>query len=217
MDQRPTPVAEIPVALVRDYQRINRELIVALDAGQRRLRLTGAEGQRLLVSGLAGPWEAVIEVDGDAGPELAADLDAPGLTVLCSGKAADGAGRGLKAGRLAIRLDAGDAVGAAMSGGSIVVAGRTGHRAGLGQRGGTLVLLGAVGRLAADRRRGGFVLADPARLEPPAGRPRGDGPGIIPLPHDAGPIAAMPPGAADALLAALDDLPDAYAGQRFPD
>src|SRR5690606_34023713 len=67
----PPPEAfEIPVALVRDYEQINRELTIALDLGRRLVRLTQVEGQRLLASGLRGGWEAVVEVVGNAGPEL---------------------------------------------------------------------------------------------------------------------------------------------------
>ena len=87
----------IVVPELRDYQQINAELVRRLNLGQPHVRLEGVEGQRLLVSRLAGAWQAVIEVDGNAGPELAAELDAPGLTVVCRGSAADGAGRGLVA------------------------------------------------------------------------------------------------------------------------
>ena len=38
--------------------------------------------------------ERVIEVDGDAGPELAAEMDAPGVTVVCRGSTADGGAAG---------------------------------------------------------------------------------------------------------------------------
>ncbi|QDV37081.1 GltB/FmdC/FwdC-like GXGXG domain-containing protein [Tautonia plasticadhaerens] len=170
-----TPAVEIPVALVRDYQQINRELIRALDLGLPRIRLVDVEGQRLLAFGLRGPWRATIEVVGNAGPELAADLDAEGVTVLCTGSAGDGAGRGLRAGRLAICRDAGDAVGAGMTGGSILVAGRAGHRAGLRLRGGTLLILGPAGRLMADRQEGGIVIADPRSSQGPGGRAGGGG------------------------------------------
>src|SRR5437016_3102823 len=108
---------------IRDYQVINAELIRLLGEGHPRVRLVGAEGQRLLVAGLAGPWAATIEVEGAAGPELAAELDAPGLVVICRGPAADGAARGLRAGALLILGGAGDAVGYTQGGGTVVVAG----------------------------------------------------------------------------------------------
>lgn len=164
------PVLAIPE--IRDYQRINAELAALLDAGHRRVRLEGAEGQRLLVSGLVGAWEAVVEVDGRTGPECAADLDAPGLVVVCSGRAADGAGRGLKAGRVLFLDGAGDATGYAQEGGLLVVAGPVGHRAGLAQAGGTLALLGPVGRLAGERQSGGRAFVVPGRIGPHAGRGR---------------------------------------------
>lgn len=171
--ERPVPVVSIPE--IRDYQRINAELVAHLGAGHGRVRLAGAEGQRLLVSGLSGDWVAVIEVEGRAGPELAAEMDAPGLTVVCGGPAADGAGRGLRAGRLVIRGDAGPALGYAMQGGTIVALGSVGPRAGLNQRGGLIVALGAVGPLAAERQAGGRFFAFEDRLGPHAGRGRRGG------------------------------------------
>ncbi len=157
---RPVPVLLVPE--IRDYQRINAELAHALDEGAAEVRLAGVDGQRLLVAGLAGPWRARVIVEGPAGPELAAGLDAPGLVVIGTAGAADGAGAGMRAGRLVVRGEAGDSVGFAQRGGSIVVHGRAGHRAGLAQSGGTLVLLGGCGRLAGDRQSGGrlFVTAE---------------------------------------------------------
>lgn len=169
MTPRP-PAVDIPVALVRDYHQINRELARTLDLGKARIRLVDVEGQRLLASSLRGSWRATIEVVGNAGPELAADLDAPGLTVLCTGSAGDGAGRGLRAGRLAICGDVGDAVGAGMRGGAIVVSGRAGHRAGLRLRGGTLMLCGSSGRLLADRQSAGVIVAEVRTSRSPIGR-----------------------------------------------
>jgi methylamine---glutamate N-methyltransferase subunit B len=171
--ERPVPVVSIPD--IRDYQRINAELVARLDTGHGRVRLAGAEGQRLLVSGLSGAWDAVIEVEGRAGPELAAAMNAPGLTVVCGGPAADGAGRGLRAGRLVIRGDAGPALGYAMEGGTIVALGSVGPRAGLNQRGGLIVALGAVGPLAAERQAGGRFFAFDDQLGPHAGRGRRGG------------------------------------------
>ncbi|MHC5539003.1 glutamate synthase, partial [Singulisphaera rosea] len=57
---------------IREYDRINAELIQSLEDGVRSVRLLGAEGQRFLAAGLVGPWNAVIEVEGRAGPEIAA-------------------------------------------------------------------------------------------------------------------------------------------------
>ncbi len=159
-------IPTISIPDVRDYQRINAELIQHLDAGHRLVRLAGAEGQRLLASGLVGHWDAVVEVLGFAGPELAAGLNAPGLTVLCQGSAADGAGSCLKNGSLIVRGDAGPAAGYAQAGGTIVVAGASGPRAGLNQSGGVLALLGPIGPLAGERQSGGrlFVASvSPAR------------------------------------------------------
>ena len=185
------PVLSVPE--IRDYQRINAELTVLLDAGHRLIRLVGVERQRLLVAGLRGRWDAVVEVEGDAGPELAAGLDAPGLTVVCRGRADDGAGSMLRAGRLIIVGAAGAAAGYAMRGGAVVVAGDAGPRAGLKQSGGVLVLLGDVERLAGDRQSGGILVARANRLGPHSGRGRLGGRFLILLP-------GVPPESADSAL-----------------
>ena len=182
----PAPPAALNIPEIRDYQRINAELKALLDAGHRVVRLDGAEGQRLLVSGLAGPWQAVVEVGGRTGPEFAADLDAPGLLVLARGPTADGVGRGLKDGRVVVLGAAGDAPGAGQAGGLLVIAGPGGHRAGLGQLGGVLALLGPVGRLACDRQAGGLVFARRGQVGPHPGRGRRGG-RLIELPAE-GPL-----------------------------
>jgi glutamate synthase domain-containing protein 3 len=170
-------VADSIVAIpeLRDYQRINAELVQRLDGGVSRVRLQGAEGQRLLLAGLAGAWSALVEIEGDAGPELAAGLDAPGLTVVARGRTADGAGAGLRAGRLILQGASGDALGMVQEGGTIVAAAAAGHRAGLGQRGGVLVMLGPVGRLAGERQAGGCLFAYHDRLGAHAGHGRRGG------------------------------------------
>lgn len=159
---QPRPDTIIPVPEIRDYRQINLRLAQALSSGARHLRLAGVEGQRLLAADLRGLWEAIIEVEGRAGPELAAGLDAPGLTIIGLGPAADGAGRGLHAGRLLILGTAGDALGYTQAGGVILAAGPAGSRVGLDQSGGLLAVAGPVGRLAAERQAGGrLFLLDP--------------------------------------------------------
>jgi glutamate synthase domain-containing protein 3 len=160
---------------IREYPRINAELVQRLDEGHPRVILAGAEGQRLLTAGLAGSWDAVVEIEGNAGPELAAGLDAPGLRIVCHGSAGDGAARGLRAGRVLVRGRAGDAVAYTQAGGCVVVAGPSGPRAGLDLSGGTLILLGAVGRLAGERQSGGRLFAYADRLGPHAGHGRRGG------------------------------------------
>jgi glutamate synthase domain-containing protein 3 len=157
---------------IRDYQKINAELVALLDQGHPLIRLDGAEGQRLLASGLSGAWSATIEVIGRTGPELAADLNAPGLVVVARGSTADGVARGLAAGRIIVLGDAADGAGYGQSGGILVIAGATGHRAGLRQSGGSLVLLGQVGRLAGDRQSGGILFAKANQIGAYSGRGR---------------------------------------------
>ena len=160
---------------IRDYQKINAELVVLLDHGHPYIRLEGAEGQRLLASGLSGPWRAVVDVGGRTGPEVAANLDAPGLVIVARGPTVDGAARGLRAGRVIVIGEAGDATGYGQSGGILVVTGSTGHRAGLAQSGGTLAILGTAGRLACDRQSGGRLFVPRGQLGSFAGRGRRGG------------------------------------------
>jgi glutamate synthase domain-containing protein 3 len=191
-------VAVVSIPEIREYPRINAEVVRHLDAGHARVLLTGAGGHRLLLSGLAGAWDAVVEIEGHAGPELAADMDAPGLTVVCRGPVADGAARDLRAGRIAILGDAGDATAYSQRGGAVLVAGSAGHRAGLGQAGGSLVLLGEVGRLAGERQGGGRLWAAEGKLGPHAGRARRGG-AFIRIAPDADADTGMAPDDADAL------------------
>jgi glutamate synthase domain-containing protein 3 len=150
----PPPTLVIPE--IRDYQKINAELVA------------------LLASGLVGSWEATIEIIGRTGPEAVAGLDAPGLTVLACGPTADGAARGLKAGRVIVVGDAGDGAGYAQSDGLLVITGSAGHRTALAQSGGIIAVLGSVGRLASDRQSGGrlFVAGE---VGPHQGRGRRGG------------------------------------------
>ncbi len=172
---QPPPPPSLSIPEIRDYQKINAELVALLDRGHPLIRLEGAEGQRLLASRLSGRWKAVVEIVGRTGPELVADLDAPGLTVIARGSTADGAGRGLKSGRIIILGDAGDAAGYAQSGGVLVIAGSTGHRAGLAQSGGILAILGSTGLLASDRQSGGRLFLPVGPLGLHAGRGRRGG------------------------------------------
>ncbi len=168
---------------LRDYQQINAELVRRLNLGERHIRLEGVAGQRLLVWRISGAWQALIEIEGNTGPELAAELDAPGLTVVCRGSAADGAGRGLAAGRLVVGGAAGAAVGYFQRGGLIVALGDVGPRAGLAQCGGDLVLLGKVGALAGERQTGGRLVYKQGCTGPHAGHGRRAG-RLIALPAE---------------------------------
>ena len=174
MPQGPAAEVVLSVPEIRDYRAINGELVRHLDLGARSLRLTGANGQRLLVSGLFGPWTAVIEVMGHAGPELAQGLYAPGLTVVCRGSVADGGASGLRAGQLLVMGAAGPAFGYAQRGGLAMVVGSAGARAGLCQGGGDLILIGQIGPLAGERQSGGRLLTS-ADLGPHSGRARRGG------------------------------------------
>ena len=163
--------AEPPIIVpeLRDYQQINAELVRRLNLGQRHVRLEGVEGQRLLVSRIAGPWQAVIEIEGNAGPELAAELNAPGLIVVCRGSAADGAGRGLVVGPTGHPPELRHRPGLLPGGGLIVACGDVGPRAGLNQKGGGLVLLGRSGCPDGRTADGGRLFLKPALTGPNLG------------------------------------------------
>ncbi|MEJ7640244.1 MAG: glutamate synthase [Singulisphaera sp.] len=186
----------MPIPEVREYPRINAEVVRHLDAGHARIVLAGAGGHRLLLHGLTGPWNAIVVVEGDSGPELAAELNAPGLTVVCRGPVGDGAARDLRAGRVVILGNAGDALALSQRGGAVLVAGSSGHRAGLGLAGGSLILLGAVGRLAGERQEGGRLWAVDGQLGPHARRGQRGGRLILIVPEGDG-TSGMEPGDAE--------------------
>lgn len=167
--------ASIPVDEVRDYHRINAELAALLDRGHARVRLDRVGGQRLLLAGLRGPWRAAVEVFGDAGPEFAAGLDAPGLSVVVHGAVADGVGRGLAGGAVAVLGAGGDGAGYGQIGGALVLVGVAGHRAGLAMQGGLLVLRNGAGRLCGERQAGGLIVVEAGPLGPDAGHARSGG------------------------------------------
>ncbi len=199
------PPAAAPPILVpelRDYQQINAELVRRLNLGERHIRLVGVAGHRLLVWRISGDWQALIEIEGNTGPELAAELDAPGLTVVCRGSAADGAGRGLAAGRLVVGGAAGAAVGYFQRGGLIVALGDVGPRAGLAQCGGDLVLFGKVGALAGERQTGGRLFYKQGCTGPHAGHGRRAG-RLIALPAEQLLAADLDPDESRVIAAAL--------------
>jgi glutamate synthase domain-containing protein 3 len=160
----------LSVQEIRDYRAINAEIVRSLARGCRMIRLAGVRGERLLASGLDGPWDAVVDIDGDVGPEVAAGVDAPTLTIVCRGRAADGGASGLRAGRLLVLGGVGTAFGYAQRGGLAVAAGEAGARAGLCQAGGDLVLLGGAGPMVGERQSGGRIFAFADRLGRHAGR-----------------------------------------------
>lgn len=176
-DSHATPVsAEVVLSVpeIRDYRAINGELVRQLDLGVRSIQLNGANGQRLLASGLEGPWSAEIVVVGDAGPELAAGMDAPGVSLVCRGSAGDGGASGLRAGRLLVLGRVGPAFGYNQRGGLAMVVGSAGARAGLCQRGGDLIVIGEAGPLAGERQSGGRLLTS-GDVGPHRGRGRSGG------------------------------------------
>ena len=152
------PVISVPD--LRDYWLINRFIERLLDQGQTLIQLVGVERQRLLLSGLRGPWSGRILVEGNPGPEFAAEFDCPGLVVDCRGSVSDGAARALRAGCLVVHGRGGDAIGLNQRGGLVLVLGGAGDRVGLEMIDGILGVVGSVGRLLGERQRGGRILID---------------------------------------------------------
>ncbi|MDG3003037.1 glutamate synthase [Paludisphaera mucosa] len=163
--------ADSPISVpeLRDYHQINAEVVRRLNRGADRVRLEGPAGHRLLLAGLTGPWRAEIEIAGDAGPELAAGLDAPGLRIVCRGASADGAGGGLRQGVLLLLGPSGTALGYRQAGGLLIAADVVGPRAGLGMLGGAMVLRGSVGPLAGERQSGGRLFLPSSEVGPHSG------------------------------------------------
>ncbi|MHC5537971.1 GltB/FmdC/FwdC-like GXGXG domain-containing protein, partial [Singulisphaera rosea] len=137
--------------------------------------------------------------------EIAAGLDAAGITVVCRGPAADGAGRGIRAGRLVILGDTGESVAYGQVGGIVYVEGNAGHRAGLNQQGGTLLIRGRVGRLAGERQNGGWLFAFDDRIGPNPGRGRRGGRLVRLLSQDPK-ATSLDPSAIEAYRKTLADL-----------
>ena len=170
LDVRSTPLedsletARILVPEIRDYERINLEIVARLQTGFKTIVLQGVEGQRLLVSGLSGDWEGCVVVEGRAGPDLGAGLNTPRLRVDCLGDVADGVGHSLRGGSICVRGNAGTCAGYGLSGGRIIIEGNTGPRAGLNQKGGLLVVFGNAGNLVGEGRAGGIFAAFAGRI-----------------------------------------------------
>ncbi len=142
---------------IRDYSRINVEVSRLFESGASRIRLARCGGQRLLLFGLRGRGDCLIEVEGDVGPEFAAELDAADVRVYVRGSVADGVARGMRSGAVLVAGNAGDVAGYAMAGGTLAIAGWAGRRVGLDMTGGLIAICGGTGGLVGERRRGGTI------------------------------------------------------------
>jgi len=138
----------------RDSLAVNQEIRRALLSGRTNVHLTGARGDRLLLNGLTGSFEARIRIDGDVGTELARDLNAENLFVVVNGSVGSGTGMGMKAGTLCITGTSGALLGTQMQGGDIWAMSLVGSRAGYRATGGTLRTIHPPGPLLLDRSHG---------------------------------------------------------------
>lgn len=150
------PVISVPD--IRDFWLINRSVERLLDQGHSLIRLVGVERQRLLLSQLHGDWPGRIVVEGNPGPEFAAEFDCPNIVIDCHGSTSDGAARAMGAGCVLIRGRGGDALGLNLRGGIVMVLGDAGERLGLEMVDGVLGVAGSIGRLLGERQRGGRIL-----------------------------------------------------------
>lgn len=141
----------------RDYEAVTREVVAALNLGTSLVHLTGARGERLLLSGIEGNWHASIRIDGNAGTEFCRAMNSPNLVVYLNGDCGSGPGFGLKSGTVVIGGKAGALVGSQIEGGQIWCLGPAGPRLAHRSRGGMIVVGNALGPLAMDRRISGTL------------------------------------------------------------
>jgi formylmethanofuran dehydrogenase subunit C len=141
----------------RDSHAVTQQVALALNHGHKKIVLSGARGDRLLLAGLTGPWAAEIRIDGDVGTELARGLDTPAIFVLVDGNAGAGAGYGLKSGTLVIAGRSGALLGSHIEGGEIWAIGDAGNRLAHCANGGRIIVGARIGPMAMDRRRAGTL------------------------------------------------------------
>lgn len=141
----------------RDSEAVTREVVAALNLGTTLIHLTGARGDRLLLSGMEGDWHASIRIDGNAGTEFCRGLNSPNLFVYLNGDCGSGPGFALKSGTIVIGGKAGAMVGSQIEGGQIWCLGPAGPRLAHRSRGGMIVVGNALGPLAMDRRTSGTL------------------------------------------------------------
>lgn len=141
----------------RDSHAVTQQVGLALNKGYRQIFLTGARGDRLLLAGLSGPWEAEVRIDGDVGTEFARGLNSPSLFVLVNGSSGAGAGYGLKAGTLVVAEKSGSMLGTHIEGGEIWALGFAGSRLAHCSKGGRIVVGNGIGPMAMDRRISGTL------------------------------------------------------------
>ncbi|MBN1156838.1 hypothetical protein JXA85_04420 [Candidatus Woesearchaeota archaeon] len=109
------------------YRELNREIKDALNKGEKKVELSGINGQRFIGAGLKS--NAEISVEGVPGNDLGVFMN--GLTIRVNNNCQDGAGNTMNSGKITIHGDAGDVIGYAMRNGKILVKGNVGYRVGI--------------------------------------------------------------------------------------
>ena len=110
------------------FQQLNDAVRECAADGVTTVRITAANGQRYIGSGLRNTGLR-IEVHGTAGNDTAMFMDGPEIEVF--GNAQDGVGNTMSAGRVVVHGDAGDVLGYGMRGGKVFVQGDVGYRVGI--------------------------------------------------------------------------------------
>ncbi|MEW6222183.1 MAG: hypothetical protein AB1476_02515 [Candidatus Hadarchaeota archaeon] len=109
------------------YRKLNELIHSAVASGEKEIVIDNVNGQRYIGDGLSG--DAVIQINGVPGNDLAAFMDGP--TVIVNNNAQDGVGNTMNSGKVVVDGDAGDIVGYAMRGGEIYIRGSVGYRTGI--------------------------------------------------------------------------------------
>lgn len=153
-----------------DFRTLNEAVRAAVAAGERRIRLDNVNGQRYIGCGLRG--DALIEVRGVPGADMAAFMDGPEIRV--RGNAESAVCNTMNAGRVLVHGSVGDVAGYAMRGGCLYVRGDAGYRVGIHMKSfrdkvPAIVVGGTAQDFLGEYMAGGFLVV--LGLDAPEGKP----------------------------------------------
>lgn len=142
------------------YRDLNEQVRSALAGKARRVVLENVCGQRYIGCGLRDK-DALIEITGTPGNDMAAFMDGP--TLLVHGNAQDGVGNTMTSGRIVVHGHAGDVLAHSLRGGEIYIRGNAGYRAAIHMKQYTepvpvVVVGGALGDYAGEYMAGGILV-----------------------------------------------------------
>ena len=152
------------------YRQLNEQIRAALDAGARRLVVRNLCGQRYIGCGLRR--QALLELEGTPGNDLAAFMDGPSIVV--RGNAQDGVGNTMTSGEIVVHGHAGDLLAHSLRGGRIFVRGGAGYRCGIHMKQfhepvPVVMIGGTLGDYAGEYMAGGILIV--LGLDAPPGAP----------------------------------------------